>query len=275
MKLKKIYVHNNRRRIFRLIPTGNDKLIIEERNVDNKQAYFNCLNINNGKKIFKNLQFDEKFWIGIETVYNDVILFHKFRKPDMPHHRGILAFDIKTKKTIWENAERTFLFIKDEKVFTFQQQFEQREYFVLDFYTGEVVDELGTDSDSINLLREEVNASEDFSSYFFPASFGVDNNIDQSAMELLQKLRENHVITGKIEYVLKEQLLMFNIHQVNSDNSLNNLFKAVDLSNGKYILEKVLNFSTNAFVPDSFFLKDNILFLLIERTKVEVYTIIN
>jgi len=193
----------------------------------------------------------------------------------MPHHRGILAFNIKTKKTIWENAERTFLFIKDEKVFTFQQQFEQREYFVLDFYTGEVVDELGTDSDSINLLREEVNASEDFSSYFFPASFGVDNNIDQSAMELLQKLRENHVITGKIEYVLKEQLLMFNIHQVNSDNSLNNLFKAVDLSNGKYILEKVLNFSTNAFVPDSFFLKDNILFLLIERTKLEVYTIIN
>ena len=275
MKLKKIYVHNNRRQIFRLIPTGNDKLIIEERNVDNKQAYFNCLNINNGKKIFKNLQFDEKFWIGIETVYNDVILFHKFRKPDMPHHRGILAFDIKTKKTIWENAERTFLFIKDEKVFTFQQQFEQREYFVLDFYTGEVVDELGTDSDSINLLREEVNASEDFSSYFFPASFGVDNNIDQSAVELLQKIRENHVITGKIEYVLKEQLLMFNIHQVNSDNSLNNLFKAVDLSNGKYILEKVLNFSTNAFVPDSFFLKDNILFLLIERTKLEVYTIIN
>jgi len=275
MKLKKIYVHNNRRQIFRLIPTGNDKLIIEERNIENKQAYFNCLNINNGKKIFKNLQFDEKFWIGIETVYNDVILFHKFRKPDMPHHRGILAFDIKTKKTIWENAERTFLFIKEEKVFTFQQQFEQREYFVLDFYTGEVVDELGTDSDSINLLREEVNASEDFSSYFFPGSFGDDNNIDQSAMELLQKLREDHVITGKIEYVLKEQLLMFNIHQVNSDNSLNNLFKAVDLSNGKYILEKVLNFSTNAFVPDSFFLKDNILFLLIERTKLEVYNIIN
>jgi len=171
MKLKKIYVHNNRRQIFRLIPTGNDKLIIEERNIENKQAYFNCLNINNGKKIFKNLQFDEKFWIGIETVYNDVILFHKFRKPDMPHHRGILAFDIKTKKTIWEDAERTFLFIKDEKVFTFQQQFEQREYFVLDFYTGEVVDELGTDSDSINLLREEVNASEDFSSYFFSRKF--------------------------------------------------------------------------------------------------------
>ena len=71
---------------------------------------------------------------------------------------------------------------------------------MLDFYTGEVVDELGTDSDSINLLREEVNASEDFSSYFFPASFGVDNNIDQSAVELLQKLRENHVITGKIPF---------------------------------------------------------------------------
>ena len=275
MKLKKKYVHNNNRQIFRLISSDNDKLIIEERNIEKKQAYFNCLNIYTGKKVFKNLQFNEKFWIGIETVYNDVILFHKFRKPDMPHHRGILAFDIESQKTIWEDVNNTFLFIKDNKVFTFQQQFEQREYFALDFYTGKVVNELGSDSDSINLLRDEIFASEDFSSYNFPGSFGIENGVDRRVVVVLKQLREKHVITGKIEYVLKEQLLMFNFHRIESDNSLNNSFKAVDLSNGKYILEKVLNFRANAFVPDSFFLKDNILFLLIERTKLEVYTIIN
>jgi Domain of unknown function (DUF4905) len=275
MKLKKKYVHNNNRQIFRLIPTDNDKLIVEERNIDKKQAYFNCLDINKGKKIFKGLQFDEKFWIGIETVYNEVILFHKFRKPDMPHHRGILAFDIKSKKIIWEDVDNTFLFIKDDKVYAFQQQFEQREYFVLDFYTGKIVNELGNNSDSINILREEVNKAESFSSYHFPITYGTVNNIDQRAVAVMQKLRENHVIKAKIEYVLKEHLLMFNFHQIGSDNSLNNSFKAVDLSNGKYILEKVLNLRTNAFAPDSFFLKDNILFLLVERTKLEVYTITN
>jgi hypothetical protein len=275
MKIKKKYVHNNNRQIFRLIPTGNDKLVIEERNIEKKQAYFNCLNITSGKKIFKNLQFDEKFWIGIETVYNDVILFHKFRKPDMPQHLGLIAFDMIKQKAVWENAEHTYLFVKDDKVYTFQQLFEKREYFAIDINTGEIVDKLRTDSNSINLLREEVIASEDFSSYQFPISFVTQNNVDNRIADMMQDLRENNVITGKIEYVLKEGLLMFNFHKIETDNSLNNSFKAVDLSTGKFILEKVLNFRTNAFVPDSFFLKDNMLFLLIERTKLEVYTIIN
>ena len=258
-----------------MLPTDNDKLVIEERNVDKKQAYFNCLNITNGKKIFKHLQFDEKFWIGIETVYNDVILFHKFRKPDMPQHLGLIAFDMIKQKTVWENAEHTYLFVKDDKVYTFQQLFEKREYFTIDINTGEVVDKLGTDSNSINLLRGEVIASEDFSRYHFPISFVNQNDVDDRIADLMQELRENHIIKGKIEYVLKDGLLLFNFHKIESDNSLNNSFKVVDLSTGKFILEKVLNFRTNAFVPDSFFLKDNMLFLLIERTKLEVYRIIN
>ena len=275
MKLKKKYVHNNNRQIFRLIPTDNDKLIIEERNIDKKQAYFNCLNINNGKKIFKSLQFDEKFWIGIETVYNDVILFHKFRKPDMPHHRGIFAFDITSKKIIWEDFDNTFLFIKDDQVFTYQQQFEQKEYFVQDLYTGKVINELGNDSESINMLREKAHKAGSLDNYHFPNSYLTENNIDQRVVTVMQNLEENHVIKGKIEYILKEHLLMFNFHQINADNSLNNLFNAIDLSNGKFKLEKVLNLRTNAFAPDSFFLKGNILFLLIERTKLEVYIITN
>ncbi len=275
MKLKKKYIHNNNRQIFRLIPTGTDKIIIEERDTDKKQAYFNCLHIESGKKILKNFQPDEKFWVGIEAVYNDVIFFHKFQKPDMPHHQGIIAYDIEKKKKIWEDLENTFLFIKDDKVYSFQQNFNGREFFTLNYTTGEVIEELGNDSSSINLLREEVIESEDFSTYIFPAMFDSSNVINQDVSEWLTKLRENHLISGKIEFALKDNLLMFNFHVINADNSLNNKFKAVDLLRGKYIFETTLNFSTNAFAPDSFFVKDNLLFLLIERKKLGVYDIIN
>lgn len=275
MKLKKKYTHNNNRQIFRLIPTDTDKIIIEERDTDKKQAYFNCLHIESGKKILKNFQLDEKFWVGIETVYNDVIFFHKFQKPDMPYHRGIIAYDIEKKKKIWEDLENTFLFIKHDKVYCFQQNFEGREFFTLDYTTGEVIEELGNDSSSINLLREEVIETEDFSAYIFPAIFDSSKVINQDVNKWLIKLRENHLISGKIEFALKDNLLMFNFHEINTDNSLYNKFKAVDLLKGKYILEVTLNFSTNAFVPDSFFVKDNLLFLLIERKKLGVYNIIN
>jgi len=275
MRIKKKYSHNNKRQIFRLIPTDTGKIIIEERDTEKKLAYFNCLHIDNGKKIFKHLQLDEKFWLGIEAIYNDVIFFHKFVKPDLPQHNGIIAYDINNKRTIWEDKNRTFLFVKDENIYAFKQRFEDREFVTLDYLTGKVIDELGSDSDAINLLREDAINSEDFSSYRLPGLYNTNSFSAQKENEILSKLREEHVITGGIEYVLIDDLLLFNFHEVNPDNTLKNIFKAVDLSSGKYILEVTLNSRTNAFAPDSFFVKDDLLFLLIERTKLEVYKIIN
>ncbi len=272
MKLKRNYIHNNKRQIFRLLPTDTGKLIIEEREADKKQAFFNCLDIESGRKIFSNLQLDEKFWLGIEAVYKDVIFFHKFGKPDLPQHHGITALDINSQQVLWEDEDRSFLFIKEDKVYSYQQKFEDREYFTQDYLTGEITGELGTDSTSINLIREEVIASEDFSGYRFPDVFEA--GLPSAADEVLSKLREEHLISGRIEYILIDDLLMFNYHEVNDDNSLNNIFKAVDLTKGKYILEETLNSRTHAFAPDSFFVKDDLLFLLIERTKLGVYKII-
>jgi len=274
MKLKKKYVHSNKRQIFRLLPTNTGKLIIEERETEKKQAYFNCLKIDSGKKIFKDFQLDEKFWVGIEAVHSDFIFFHKFTKPDMPQHIGIIAFDINEKKIIWQDDYRTFLFIMDEKVYAYQQLFEDRKYFSLGLRTGKVIEELGIDSDSINVIREDVITSEDFSGYVFPQQYLSSAILTDPAKKFLDSLREIHLIKGSIEYAVKDRLLFFNFHVINPDNSLKNIFKAVDLSKGKFILEVTLNSQTNAFAPDSFFIKDDLLFLLIERTKVGVYEII-
>lgn len=275
MKIKKKYSHKNNRQIFRLIPTDTGKIIIEERDVEKKLAYFNCLHIDNGKKIFKHLQLDEKFWLGIEAIYNDVIFFHKFVKPDLPQHNGIIAYDINNKRIIWEDENRTYLFVKDEKIYAYRQRFEDREFVVLNYLTGEVIDELGIDSEAINLLREDTMNSEDFSSYRFPASFNLSSSGELRADDVLRRLSENNLIKGAIEYVLMDELLLFNFHEVNPDNTLKNIFKAVDLSNGKFILEITLNSRANAFAPDSFFVKDDLLFLLIEKTKLGVYKIKN
>jgi hypothetical protein len=275
MNLKKKYSHNNKRQIFRLIATETGKIVIEERDTEEKQAYFNCLNIENGKKIIKNLQLDEKFWLGIESIYNDVIFFHKFVKPDLPQHNGIIAYDINDKRTLWEDKNKTFLFVNDEKIYAFQQRFEDREFVTLNYLSGEVIDELGTDSDAINLLREDAINSEDFSSYIFPVSLDSGLRGLQRENEVFSKLREEYVITGGIEYVLMEELLLFNFHTTNNNNTLKNIFRAVDLLTKKNILEVTLNSRTNAFAPDSFFVKDNLLFLLIEKIKLEVYKIIS
>ncbi len=274
MKLKKLYSHNNKRQIFRILPTDTEKIVIEERDVENKQAYFNCLHIDSGKKIFKNLQLPEKFWLGIESIYKDVIYFHKFVKPDLPQHNGIMAFELNEKKILWEDNSRNFLFIKDDVLYTYLQGFESRKYAILNRLNGEVINELGNDSDSINKLKDELTALQDFGNYHFPNFYNSSSIDNHDISKVLNHLKMETKITGQIEYVNIDRLLLFNYHTSNKENLLKNIFKAIDLSDGNCIFEITLNSRINSFAPDSFFVRNDLLFLLIERSKLGVYRII-
>lgn len=274
MKLKKNYRIDNKRQIWRIIPTDNGKLIIEEREPEKKQVYFHCLALDSGKKILNNFQLDDKFWVGIEAVQDDIIFFHKFAKPDMPKHRGIFAFDIMKKEFIWQNSELIFLFILDEKLFAYKEKFEGRRYYSINTSNGEIIEEIGEDYERINNLRSKSTLAESNGGYLFPEEFEFNLEVDNRANEFIKSLRNDFVLCGKVEYILKDQLLLISFHETNSKGSLNNLFKAVDLSKGKYILEEVINKETSLFLTDSFFVKDDLLFLLFGKTRLEVYKII-
>ena len=274
MKLKKKYKFDNKRQIWRIIPTNESKLVIEEREPEKKQAYFHCLSLDSGKKILNNFQLEDNFWVGIETVKDDTIFFHKFAKPDMPKHKGIFAFDIKSKKIFWENPDLIFQFIYQDKIYAYVDKFEGRKYFSIDTENGKVIEEFGENYELINELRDKSIIDENNKDYLFPESFENDSLPAQKANEFIQKLRNDFVISGKIEFILKDNLLMLSFHEANSKGSFDNQFKAVDLSIGKYILEEVINKETKLFFTDSFFVKDDLLFLLFGKNRLVVYNII-
>jgi len=275
MKLKKNYRFDNKRQIWRIIPTKEGKLIIEERELENKQAYFHCLSLDSGKNILSNFQLDDKFWVGIEAVQDDIIFFHKFAKPDMPKHRGIFAFDLSKKELLWENPELIFLFKLDHKIYAYKEKFEGRNYYSINSSNGEMIEDIGENYQQINNLRNESSIEESNDGYLFPEDFELEPAIENSACEFIKSLRIDFVISGKIEYILKNNLLMLSFHEANSKGSLNNLFKAVDLSTGKYILEELINKETSLFLTDSFFIKDDLLFLLFGKTRLVVYKMVN
>ena len=274
MKLKKNYRFDNKRQIWRIIPTDNGKLIIEERETEKKLAYFHCLELESGKKILSNFQLDDKFWVGIEAVRDDVIYFHKFAKPDMPKHRGIFAFNFVTQEFIWQNPELIFLFILDEKLYTYKEKFEGRSYCSINPVNGEIIEEIGDDYERINDLRSKSTLAERNGGYLFPEIFTAGVSSDTRIDRIINSLKNENVISGKIEYLINKDMLMVNFHSANSKGTLNNLFKAVDLSKGKYILEEVINKETLLFFTDSFFVKDDLLFLLFGKTRLEVFIII-
>lgn len=273
MRLKKNYTFNNGRQIWRLLPADVNKLIIEERDLEKKQAYFNCIQLDSGKKIFRGLQLDEKFWIGIESVYKEIIYFHKFVKPDMPQHRGIIAYSITGKKLLWENPDQIFQIINDDKLYCYYEFFEGRKYLSLDYKTGKVLDE-NIPGDEVKFFRDELQFQNEYADYFYPKEYKPGEERDDLVKKHINDLKQKFVIIGKIDYLIKNRTLMYNFHEEKPDGFLRNLFRVVDLSTGNYILEEKLNKDTRSIVPESFFVKDNFLFLLIEKTKLSVYSII-
>ena len=274
MKLQKLYKHDNGKQIWRILPTSNSKVVIEERDVKTKEVFFSCLEIESGKKIFNEFQFDEKNWIGIESVYNDMIFFHTYGKPDMPAHKSIIAFDILSKSVIWQNDNYVFSFIYDDKVYCYQQRYESRVFFALDYLTGNVADEFGTDAAKLQQSKEKAEKNFVKHNYLFPEYFKRNDDVNEEYQKYLQNVLTNNIIKGEVNYLKIENLLMFNYHEVSKTNTLNNIFTAVDLAKDKILLSETLDKNLVNLMPESFFVKDNFLFLIVDKTKLFVYKIL-
>ena len=273
MKLKKLYKYDNKKQIWRILPTTNQKLVIEERDASTKEVFFNCLEIESSKKIFKDFQLDEKNWIGIESIYNDIIFFHAYGKPDMPAHKSIIAFDIKSQTILWQNDNYVFTFIFEGKVYCYQQRFESRIFFALDYLTGNIVEDMGNDALMINNLKEK--SEEEFyeQNYFFPEYFNRNSPVENEWQKYLSNILTENAVKGEISYLKFKDLLLFNYHEISKSNTINNIFVVVDLSKNKIILKEILDKSLSNLMPESFFVKDDFLFLIVDKTKLLVYQI--
>lgn len=275
MKLIKLYKHDNGKQIWRILPTANNKLVIEERDIKTKEVFFSCLDIASGKKVFKDFQFDEKNWIGIESIYNDIIFFHVYSKPDMPAHKSIIAFDILSKTVLWQNDSFVFSFVYDDKVYCFQQRFESHVFFALDYLTGNIVNDFGNDSNIINQLKEKADEKFWEQNYLFPEYFSRNGPAENEYQKHLVQVLNNNVIKGDLSYLKIENLLMYNFHEVSKANTLNNLFVAFDLIKNKILLKENLDKNLVNLMPESFFVRDSYLFLIVDKTKLLVYLIMD
>ena len=269
--IRKKYSFKNNRTIWRLIPSGG-KLLIEERNETDKEVFFSCIEIETGKSILKNYQPEEKFWIGVEAFESDKIYFHGFTKPDMPGHRGIIVYDLAADKIIWRRDDVVFLFIYGSRIYAFVQKFESREFYSLDEQTGEIVEEFGENAGEINKLREKLleEQYEKYKDYLFPGTY-IPGKLPRESEDLIENLKENEVISGTIDYVIYKKFLLLSFHTVNNDGKMNNDFKIIEIDSRKIIFKDVLNIGVTSYIPDSFFVKDNFLFLIKNKTELLVF----
>lgn len=263
MKIKKLYKYDRGKQIYRLLTTESDKIIIEERDKEKKEAFFTCLNIQSGKKIFYDFQLEEKYWIGIKEIYKDVILFHRYERPDLPNHKGVIAFDINSQSILWEN-QSNFLFINNDKIFLSSNEFGIQKIIAVNYLTGEIekqTKEVITNPEKGNI-----------------ASYLYSKKISRFEFQELihpkfKKEIEDYLIKDDINFAEKDDFKFFSFHIINNKEKFNNIFYAVS-KEGKVILKQTLNKNIEKIEPESFFIKNDLLFLLFGTSGFGVYKII-
>lgn len=271
MKLKKLFSFSDKNQIWRLLISNSDKLIIETRDVEKKEVYFHGIDLQKGKKIFKNLQVIDRFWVGIETLNNDKIIFHKFAKPNMPEHKGIIVFDINTKKIVWQNEDLIFLSLSNNKIYAFKRKFEGRDIYALDYENGEITEELGSDNEKINAILNDSQNDEDFSNYLYPEEINQVNNPE--ILSLLEHELANDEIQN-IAILKFDDLAFVNYYIKNEHNLLDNVFTVYNIDKKKKISAEIINKNLNSFSPDSFFCYKNSLLLLKNKNEIVSYKIV-
>lgn len=270
MKIKKLYTYTSQKQIWRILLTGENQFVIETRDMITRDVFFSCIDIAAGKPLLSDFQFEEKSWIGIEAVYKDVILFHKYAKPDMPGHKEIICFDIATQKILWQEEKLSFLFVYNDQVVSSVNTFEGWHFYALDYKTGEMVADYGENAQLINQMRAVAESEKDYSDYKFPERITKDIIRNLEGDTVIKDIILGIDILGDVEYTSLEDLYVMNYHHRDKGNITRNKFAAIDLSKNKVIFEEILNSDTKAIVPDCFFIYKNYLILLKEKNQIIV-----
>ncbi len=123
--------------IWRLeIDELTDTICIETRDETEKLVSFSSIGLDTGKAYFKELTTEERWLTGIETVYDGVLLLHNFLSQNGPLHKGIIAIDAITGKTLWSNYTLAFETLSADGPIMYETHIHPKRLYLTDVHTG-------------------------------------------------------------------------------------------------------------------------------------------
>jgi hypothetical protein len=254
--------------IWRMVLAEHGTLVGECRDPETKIASFFCLDMASGKVLWKDLRLDEAWWVGIEAVQKNVVILHLFAKPDMPEHRGIRAFDVASGLQLWQNDDVAYWFGNGDRVIAYRDFFERRVGYEIDLQSGRLINTYEGTLDELHELRRHTAEDQTLPEVRLPEIFVEDS--EPALAALVRKETKGKEISGRVEYVCHRDVLVFNFHlrmgdRMGESPKLENNLVVYRLTDKKRVFAEVIGRDLTAYVPDSFFAKDRLLFFVQDR----------
>lgn len=245
--------------VWRVHFASRGRIVGESRDRDKKVASFFCLDEQSGKPLWKDLRLEEPWWVGMEGVVSDVVLLHTYAKPDMPEHKGILAFDAESGAQRWRNGDMTFWFGSDDSVYAYRDFFQKRVGYEIDLHTGELRRTFDESLAELHALRRQALEQQASVEVILPEI--LDGSPEESSLlPIVNKTTKGKEIAGNVEFIKEPGFLLFNYHVRERNSAVGsptyeNHFFVYRFPQGARIFFDVIGLNLMAYAPDSFFIR--------------------
>lgn len=250
--------------LWRLKFSNSGRILGEARDLEAKTSWFFCLDEADGRLLWNDLRLEEPWWIGLEDIDGDRFYLHGFRKPDMPQHLGIYAYDLDSGTPLWQNTKLAYLFAFDGSVYAAQQRFDGSHVLRLSSEDGSVAEELGIQNASVNTMRSILNEKDDFAGYRYPEPFDQNQPAFEELRERVHSVIDPAMVAGNLDVLHEDDLLLLSWHESmnGKQKSFKQEFAAIHSGSGELLFRDTIVVAATATGVDSFFLKDSQLFYI-------------
>ncbi len=186
----------------------------------------------------------------------------------MPNHKKIINVDLLTGEILWVNDDLTYYDMDENFIYGYASKFEDREFYQLAIENGIIKNNLGNEEQSKPILNSI--SEKDFSKYTFTEMMS-ESPSSAEIREITTKIIGDNFYFNFCEYIDKGNILIFNYYDKIAPQSLINRLVIYDKIDEKPILIETLNSSTPAPVPDSFFMYDDELYFIKDKTELVAY----
>jgi hypothetical protein len=253
-KLEPAWEFKSKGLLWRLVPSSSGFFVGEDRDVDAKTTSFFCLDQKSGVVLWRDVQFNEHWWIGIEEIHKDILFLHEYATPDLPEHKKIYAVSLATGTTMWSNDAVKFLFAYGEYLYTSKDSYDERIFFEVGIHTGTVAREL--DAEYVRGLAD-IAAAKKIEQIEFPFPFDAEKMTDSQIKKGIEQATSGARNVRQIEYLSKDQILAVGYYDDVSTKPTEQLLEQhlviVEEEKSHVLLNDILATRATMAIPDSFF----------------------
>jgi hypothetical protein len=230
------------------IDSQRDVLLIEIRDPSEKKVHFSSISLESGQVHFDDLETEERWLTGIEAVYDGVLLLHTYQSESGPAHKGLIALDVFTGKTLWSNFNLSFDYLSINGPVVFDIRFQPRKLILADIKTGATA---RNHEPSIDLeLSKELQLPQEIA--------------DEFALSLHLPVKP---LENSLHYLEQYNLRIVSLHAITTGVLQQHLYMMDDTH---IVFEDLLNTGIQKLQPESFLIYKNYLIYLKNQSQLKV-----